>query len=71
MPRASSCRDNLQQSVAPRRQGPWVPSPSYTGVLVLPLLCALNATHDDLRVPLLGDEWQSGRRLFGLPAREF
>ena len=37
----SSCRDNLQKTVAPRRQGPWVPSP-FTLVSLGPLpSCAL------------------------------
>ena len=36
--------------------GLWVPS----------LLCT---THTDLKVPLFGDEWQSGSCLFGIPAR--
>ena len=36
--RTSSC---LQRPVAPRRQGPWVPAPSYTGVFGLPPFCAL------------------------------
>ena len=31
--RSSSCRNNLQQQVAPRCQGPWVPSLSRNGVL--------------------------------------
>ena len=39
--RASSCRDNLQRPVAPRRQGPRVPSPSHTGVFGPPPFCAL------------------------------
>ena len=52
---AGSCRDKLQQAVAPRRQGPWVPSPWCN-------------THAGSRVPL-GHEWQLGRSLFGMPAR--
>ena len=28
--RVGSCRENREQPVAPRRQGPWVPSPSHT-----------------------------------------
>ena len=65
--RASSCRDNLEQPVAPRRQGPWVPSPSHTGVFgAPPFICA---------IPTLVREylfsWQLGHFLFGLPAREF
>ena len=32
----SSCRDNLQKPVAPRRQGSWVPSPSSAGVFGAP-----------------------------------
>ena len=63
---ASSCRDNLQQPVAPRRQGPWVPPLHALGVFGHPsLVCN---THVVLRVPL-GHEWQLGRSLFGLPAR--
>ena len=38
---ACSCRDNLLQPVAPRRQGPWVPSPSHTGLFGLLPFCAL------------------------------
>ena len=34
--RSRSCRNNLQQPVAPRRQGPWVHSPSLNGVLGAP-----------------------------------
>ena len=32
------CHDNLREPVAPRRQGPWVPSPSRTGVFGPPPL---------------------------------
>ena len=63
-PHTSSCRDNLQQPVAPRRQGPWVPSPSHTGVFGAPPFCA---------IPTLVREylfaWQLGRSLFRLPAQ--
>ena len=38
---SSSCRNNLQQPVAPRRQGRWVPSPSRTGVVGAPPLSAI------------------------------
>ena len=62
---ASSCRDNLQQPEAWRRQGPWVPLPSHTGVFPF---CALTP-------PTLVREylfsWQLGHFLFGLQAREF
>ena len=37
----SGCHDNLRQPVAPRRQGPWVPSPSRTRVFGPPPLIAL------------------------------
>ena len=66
--RASSCRDNQQQAVAPRRQGPRVPSPSHTGVFGPPPFCAL-------MTPTLFREfsffWQFGRFLFGMPARSY
>ena len=39
--RSSSCRNNLQQAVAPRLQGPWFPSPSRTGLLGAPPLRAI------------------------------
>ena len=39
--RSSSCRNNLQQQVAPRRQGPWVPSLSRNGVFGAPPLGAI------------------------------
>ena len=48
--RTSSCRNNLQQQVAPRRQGPWVPSLSRNGVFRgPPPWCN---THAGSRVPL-------------------
>ena len=31
--RSSCCRDNMLHPVAPRRQGPWVPSPRVLGSL--------------------------------------
>ena len=62
------CHDNLREPVAPRRQGPWVPSPSRTGVFGPPSPCCI--THAGSRVPHFGDKWQLGRALFGLPARE-
>ena len=39
--RSSSCRNNLQQQVAPRRQRPWVPSLSRNGFFGLPPLGAI------------------------------
>ena len=62
--RASSCRDNLQQPVAPRSQGSWVPSNSHTGVFGAPSLGALPTL---VRENLFS--WQYGGVLFGLPAR--
>ena len=59
--RSSSCRNNLQRPVAPRRQGPWVPSLSRNGVFGSPLRL----------IPTSTFLWQLGRFLFGLPAREF
>ena len=48
--RVSRCRDNLQQPVAPRRQGPWVPFPfAHWGLWAPSLLCN---THAGSRVPL-------------------
>ena len=63
---ASSCRDNLQQPVAPRREGPWVPSPSHTAVFGPPPLCTLSPP-TLVRIILAR---QLGRCLFGMPARE-
>ena len=40
-PPARSCRDNLQQPVAPRRQGSRVPSLKRAGVFGSPPLCAM------------------------------
>ena len=62
--RSGSCRNNLQQKMAPRRQGPWVPSLSRNGVFGAPPLGV---------IPTLVREyfflWQLGLILFGMQAR--
>ena len=68
--RTSRCRNNLQQPVAPRRQGPWVPSLSRRRVFG-PSPPFIDAIHAGSRAPLFVDKWQLGRVLFGLPAQEF
>ena len=56
--RRISCRNNLQQQVAPRRQGLWVPSLSRDGVFGAPLL---GATPTLVREFLFRRKWQLGR----------
>ena len=41
-----------QQPIALRCQGPWVPSPSYTGVFGAPPFLCTDATHAVTRVPV-------------------
>ena len=53
----SSCRNNLQKPVAPRRQGTWGPSPLYTGVFGAPPFLCTDATHAVSRVPLFCGSW--------------
>ena len=53
----SGCHDNLQQPVAPRRQGPWSPAPSHTGVFGSPPLCA-QTPPTLVREYLLSVAWQ-------------
>ena len=59
----SSCRDNLQKSVAPRRKGPCVPSLSRIVFFWAPPLGAIPTL---VREYLL---WQLGLIFFGMPAR--
>ena len=51
--------------MAPRRQGPWVPSPSHTGVFGPPLFLLIQFT----LVREYSVWWQLGLVLFGMPAR--
>ena len=67
--RRSSCRDNMLHPVAPRRQGPWVPSPRTLGLFGVPPFLCTDATHAVSRVPLFCGSWAAF--LFGLPAQEF
>ena len=53
----SSCRDNLQKPVAPRRQGSWIPSPSNAGVFGAPPFFFTDATHAVSRVPPFCGSW--------------
>ena len=59
-------QDSAQSGVVPRRQGPWVPSPSRHWGLWGPFPWC--NTHAGKRAPF-GHEWQLGRSLFGMPAR--